>query len=274
MSTSILFGTDGWRAIIAEDYTFENVRLCAQAVADHLRQVNGVHRGLVVAYDTRFGSEHFAEAVAEVAAGNGIQVAFCAASCPTPVASYAVVQRGAAGGVVITASHNPGEWNGFKFKPDYGGSADSEVTQGLEERIRALQAGMDPVKRLPLADAERSGLVSRFDPAPAYFKRLGELIDLDRIRTAGLKIVVDSMHGAGSGYFSRALAGGTTQVIEIRGERNPSFPGMKNPEPIAHNLVPLMERIKAEGADVGLATDGDSDRIGIVDERGVFVNQL
>ena len=274
MATSILFGTDGWRALIAEDYTFDNVRLCAQAVADHLQQLDGAWRGLVVAYDTRFGSEHFAEAVAEVSAANGIPVALCAAPCPTPVASYSVVDRGAAGGVIITASHNPGEWNGFKFKPDYGGSANAEVTEGLEARIRELQAGKDSVKRMRLSEAEAAGLVTRFDPAPAYFKRLAELVDLERIRAAGLTVVVDSMHGAGSGYFRRALEGGSTRAIEIRAERNPAFPGMHNPEPIAHNLVPLVERVKAEGADLGLATDGDSDRIGIVDERGVFVNQL
>lgn len=274
MTTSILFGTDGWRGIIAEDFTFDNVRLCAQSVADHLRQFDGERRGVVVGFDTRFGSERFAEAVAEVVAGNGMPVALCEAPCPTPVASYSVVQRGAAGGVVITASHNPAEWNGFKFKPDYGGSADSKVTLALEAGIRGLQSGKGQIRRLPIAEAENAGLITRFDPAPAYFQRLEELIDLDRIRGAGLKIVVDSMHGAGSGYFKRALAGGSTEVIEIRGERNPAFPDMHNPEPIAHNLAPLIERIQAEHADVGLATDGDSDRIGIVDERGVFVNQL
>jgi alpha-D-glucose phosphate-specific phosphoglucomutase len=273
MATSILFGTDGWRALIAEDYTFDNVRLCAQAVADHLRPLDGTRRGVVVAYDTRFGSEHFAEAVAEVVAANGLPVALCSAPCPTPVASYSVVNRGAAGGVIITASHNPAEWNGFKFKPDYGGSASPEVTEKLEARIRELQAS-GGVQRMSLAQAEAEGRVTRFDPAPAYFERLAELIDLDRIRKAGLSIVVDSMHGAGSGYFRRALEGGSTRVIEIRGERNPAFPGMHNPEPIGHNLEPLIARIQAEKADLGLATDGDADRIGIVDERGVFVNQL
>lgn len=274
MTTDILFGTDGWRAIVAEDYTFDNVRLCAQSVADHLRQFDAETRGLVVAYDTRFSSEHFAAAVAEVVAANGIPVALCSAPCPTPVASYSVVKRGAAGGVIITASHNPGEWNGFKFKPDYGGSADPEVTAALEEGIRKLQQGEGQVRRMSLGEAERQGRVTRFDPAPAYFQRLEELIDLKRIRAAGLNIVVDSMHGAGSGYFRRALEGGTTRVVEIRGERNPAFPGMHNPEPIAHNLAPLIDRLRVERADLGLATDGDADRIGIVDERGVFVNQL
>lgn len=274
MTTRIEFGTDGWRAIIAEDFTFENVRFCAQAAVDHLRPAAVETRGIVVGYDTRYASDRFAEAVAEVAAGNGVPVALTDSPCPTPVASYAVVQRGAAGGVIITASHNSAEWNGFKFKPDYGGSADPEVTEDLEERIRELQSGNGTVHRMPLAEALASGLVARFDPAPAYLARVAELVDLPRIRAAGLKIVIDSMHGAGSGYFRRLLEGGTTEIIEIRGERNPLFPGMHNPEPIGHNLGPLMERVRAEGADIGLATDGDSDRLGIVDERGVFVNQL
>jgi phosphomannomutase len=274
MATSILFGTDGWRALIAEGYTFDNVRLCAQAVADHLQNRDGARRGLVVAYDTRFRSEHFAAAVAEVAAGNGLPVALCANPCPTPVASYSVVDRGAVGGVIITASHNPGEWNGFKFKPDYGGSASPEVTEGLETRIQELQEGRGSVQRMPLQDAEATGLVTRFDPAGPYFRRLEELVDLERIRAAGLSVLVDSMHGAGSGYFKRALEGGATTVREIRAERNPAFPGMHNPEPIGHNLTPLLDEIKSGKVDLGLATDGDADRIGIVDERGVFVNQL
>jgi alpha-D-glucose phosphate-specific phosphoglucomutase len=272
--TRIEFGTDGWRALIAEDYTFENVRVCAQAVADYLRDIGFAERGLIIGYDTRFGSEHFAAAVAEVVAANGVRVGLCSAPAPTPVVSYSVLDRKAGGGVVITASHNPPEWNGFKYKPDYAGSASPEVVAQLEDRIRHIQAADNGVKRVPLAEAEQRGVVERFDPADPYIAQVERLLDLTRLRNAGLKIVVDSMHGAGSGYFKRLLSGGSTEVIEIRSERNPSFPGMHNPEPIARNLQPLIERIRAEGADVGLATDGDADRIGLVDERGVFVNQL
>ncbi|MSQ23457.1 MAG: phosphoglucomutase/phosphomannomutase family protein [Chloroflexi bacterium] len=274
MPAKIEFGTDGWRAIIAEDFSFENVRLCAQAVADHLREFDGERRGLVVGYDTRFGSDRFAEAVAEVAAANGIPVLLSNAPCPTPVASYSVVNRGAAGAVIITASHNPAAWNGFKFKPDFGGSASPEVTEALEGRIRELQSGQGEVRRMSLAEAEKAGQVNRFDPAPPYLARLAQLVDLPRIRSAGLKVAVDSMHGAGSGYFRRLLQGGSTQVTELRAEPNPAFPDMHNPEPIAHNLEPLTEWIAANRTDLGLATDGDSDRIGVVDERGTFVNQL
>lgn len=272
--TTITFGTDGWRGVVAEDFTFANVRVCAQAVMDYLREKGLSSRGLIVGYDTRFASDRFAEAVAEVAAANEVPVALCSSPCPTPVASYAVVDRRAGGGVIITASHNPSEWNGFKFKPDYGGSASPEVTAALEARIRDLQAGAGPVARTPMAEAEASRAVERFDPAPAYLEQLGRLVDLRRLRDAGLRIVVDSMYGAGRGWFRRILEGGRTQVIELRDEINPAFPGMHNPEPIAMNLGPLREAVRRHHAHLGLATDGDADRIGVVDERGDFVNQL
>ncbi len=274
MTASITFGTDGWRALIAEDFTFDNVRLCAQAVSDWVRAQGNADGGLVIAYDTRFASDRFAEAVAEVAAANDVHVAFCEKPCPTPVASYSVVDRHSAGGVVITASHNPAAWNGFKFKPDFGGSAPPEVTRDLEARIRDLQREGVPIPRVDLAEAERSGTVVRFDPFPRYAEQVAKLVDLDRLRQAGLKVVVDSMHGAGSGCFRNLLGGGSTQVTEIRSEINPSFPGMHNPEPIERNLAPLREAVLREHADLGLATDGDADRIGIIDERGGFVNQL
>jgi alpha-D-glucose phosphate-specific phosphoglucomutase len=269
----IEFGTDGWRAIIAEDFTFPNVRICAQAVADYLKSQGLADRGLVVGYDTRFGSDRFAEAVAEVAAGNGVPVALCAAPAPTPVVSYSVLDRKAGGAVIITASHNPSSWNGFKYKPDYAGSAAPEIVAELEERIRMIQEDGD-VRREPLDAALNRGAVERFDPAPPYLAQVERLLDVNRLRNAGITVVVDSMHGAGIGYFRRVLEGGSTRVVEIRDSINPTFPNMHNPEPIGRNLGPLFERIRAEHADVGLATDGDADRIGIIDERGEFVNQL
>jgi alpha-D-glucose phosphate-specific phosphoglucomutase len=269
----IEFGTDGWRAIIAEDFTFPNVRIAAQAVADYLKAEGLADRGLVIGYDTRFASDRFAAAVAEVAAANGVPVALCAAPAPTPVVSYSVLNRQAGGAVIITASHNPAPWNGFKYKPDYAGSAAPEIVANLEDRIRSIQEH-DRVRTEPLDDAIARGAVERFDPAPPYLAQMERLVDVNRLRNAGISVVVDSMHGAGIGYFRRLLEGGSTRVIELRDTVNPSFPGMHNPEPIARNLAPLLERIKSEGADVGLATDGDADRIGIVDERGVFVNQL
>ncbi len=272
MPSRITFGTDGWRAIIAEDYTFDNVRTCAQAMAEYQQATGTAARGLVVGYDTRFASERFADAVAEVLAANGIRVYLSDRAQPTPVASYAILARQAGGAVVITASHNPALYNGFKVKPEYAGSAPPEVVQELERRIEAIQARPNGVKRLPLAEAERQGLVERFDATPDYVAQVERLVDLPALRAAGITIVADAMYGAGSGYFARLLSGGATRVIGIRQERNPAFPGI-NPEPITPNLALLFDTVRQSGAAAGLATDGDADRIGLVDEQGRFINQ-
>ena len=271
--TAIKFGTDGWRALIAEEYTFENVRACAQGVAAYLKQTGAASKGLVVGYDTRFASEDFAAAVAEVVAANGIPVYLCERAAPTPAVSYMVISLKAAGGVVITASHNPGRWNGFKYKPDYGGSASPEVIAELERLIAEGQRA-NATKRMPLAQAEAAGLVQRVDAVPPYLEQLGRLVDIQAIRNAPIKIVVDSMYGAGLGLFTALLAGGKATVEELHGERNPAFPGFDQPEPIAHNLKALSEAVRSRKADVGLATDGDADRLGLMDEQGTFVTQL
>ncbi len=274
MTTRIKFGTDGWRGIIAEDYTFENVRICAKATARYLHDTGMAGRGLVIGYDTRFQSERFAEAVATVAAVEGIKAYLCDRPAPTPTVSFAILDRQAAGAVVITASHNPGIWNGYKYKPEYAGSASPEVIAALEERIAAIQAEGKPVTAMPLQEALDKGLVELFDPEPAYMAQIHKLVDVQAIKDAGLKIVVDPMFGAGIDYFPKLLAGGKTQVIQVNGYRNPIFPGMHNPEPIDHNLNALRAGILEHKADVGLANDGDADRIGVMDERGVFINQL
>lgn len=274
MPSKIRFGTDGWRAVIGEDYTFANVRLCAQSVARYLQESGLASRGLVVGYDTRFASERFARAVAEVVAANGIKTYLCDRFAPTPAISYAILDKRAAGAVVITASHNPEQYNGFKYKSEYAGSASPEVVAGLERGIGELQAGRGQVRVLPFAQAVNQGLVEEFDPRPAYLNQLARLVDLEVIREAGLKVAVDSMYGSGMGYFSILLADGETQVIEMNAERNPLFPGMQNPEPIGRNLGALSEVVRERGTDVGLATDGDADRLGLVDEKGVYVNQL
>ena len=270
---AIKFGTDGWRGIIAEDFTFGNVRLCARGTVDLLKSQDLAERGLVVGYDTRFASDRSAAAVAEVAAANGVRTLLCDRPSPTPAVSFAVVSRGAGGGVAITASHNAAGWNGFKYKPDYGGSASAEVVAELERHIANAGTAGAP-DRVPLADAVESGAVELFDPEPDYLARVAGLVDVKAIRQSGLTVVTDAMHGAGAGYLPRLLEGGTTSVAEIRGEPNPAFPGMAQPEPIEPNLAPLVSAVRDSGADVGLATDGDGDRLGVVDERGRFVTTL
>ncbi len=269
--TPIKFGTDGWRGIIAEDYTFENVRYCAQGLAEYLED-QGLHfHGVVVGYDTRFESEDFAAAVAEVLAGNGIRAYLTDRANPTPVVSLGILSQKAGAGVMITASHNPARYNGFKVRSAYGGAAAPEVLAELEGRIADAQA-QGRIRRVPRRAAESEGLIVLFDPGDAYRRQVGGLVDLEAIRNAGLRVVADAMYGAGAGWLAH-LASGRTTVVEIRGERNPIFPGI-NPEPIPRNLGALFEKVREVGADVGLATDGDADRLGVCDEQGRFVDQL
>lgn len=272
MANPIKFGTDGWRGIIADDFTFDNVRICAQAVADYLRKSRLARRGLVVGYDTRFASEDFAAAAAEVLAGNGIKVHLCLKPTPTPVVSFAVPATRSAGAIVITASHNPGAWNGFKYKSQDGASAPQEVTSQIEENIASLSSGKAHVKSLSLERALRRGVVDRIDPSPVYFEHLSRLVNIEELRCQSLSVLVDAMYGAGSGYFKTMLRGGNLRISEINAERNPSFPGIQ-PEPIGRNLTKLSRLVVARKADIGLATDGDADRIGVVDEHGLFLTQ-
>ena len=268
--TDIRFGTDGWRGVIADDFTFDNVGRCAQGLADYLTTQGIAHKGLVVGYDTRFLSREFAEKVASVAAANGVKVYLAQESAPTPVVSYNVLHLQAAGAAVITASHNPAIWNGFKFKPEYAGSATQEITDQLEMAI----AQAEVVKHVPLAHARDQGTVVDFAPASPYLERVGELVDLEAIRNAGLRVAVDAMFGAGGGYLRKLISGGTTSICEINGSRNPAFPGMAQPEPIAGNLSTLIDMSKRGECDVGLALDGDADRVGVVDEHGRFITTL
>lgn len=270
MPTNIRFGTDGWRAIIAEDFTFANVSRCAQGLAEYLNSQGAAEKGLVIGYDTRFLSREFAETVAGVAAGNGLKVYLSRQAAPTPVMSFNVLHLRAAGAAIITASHNSAIWNGFKFKPEYAGSATQDITDRLEQAI----AGVGEVKSMALEAARDEGLIVAIDPSPPYLERIGDLVDLEAIRNAGLTVLVDAMFGAGGGYIPGLISGGSTTVKEINGHANPAFPGMEQPEPIAHNLTRLTGEISAEGASVGLALDGDADRLGVVDEHGRFITTL
>jgi alpha-D-glucose phosphate-specific phosphoglucomutase len=268
----IKFGTDGWRGAIAATYTFDNVRIVAQATANYLKAQAQHTDGLVVGYDMRFASEFFAAAVAEVIAANGIKVWLCERAAPTPAVSYSILTHRAAGAAVITASHNPWTDNGYKYKPEYAGSADPKTISAIEQQVGEIwETGA--IETMPVEDAVSAGRVEKFDAAPDYLSRLGELIDLDRLRRSSLNIVVDPMYGAGIGYFPSLLSGGTLQLTEINNHRNPFFGGV-NPEPIAVNLGKLMGAVPRSGAHAGVAVDGDADRVGLVDEKGNFINQL
>ena len=248
------------------------MRLCAQGVADYLKQAGLDSRGLIIGYDHRFASEDFASAAAEVVAGNGIKVYLCPRATPTPVVCFGIIAQRAGGAIIITASHNPAAWNGLKFRDENGASASTEVSAELEKHVsHAVATGK--INQTPLAQALEQGLVEYLDLDPIYFEHIARFINLDELRQARLKVVVDPMYGAGVGYFKTLLSGGNIEVVEINGERNPAFPGI-HPEPIASNLAKLSATVKELGADVGLASDGDADRIGIIDENGKFITQL
>lgn len=273
MTPPIKFGTDGWRGVIADDFTFENVRIVAQATAEWLKREKQAGKGVVIGYDTRFLSGSFAGAVAEVMAANEIQTALTSTFVPTPALSWAVRDRGAGGGVMLTASHNPARWNGFKVKPHYGGSAPAEITSAIENAIPAIAAANRTVTT-PLGEAEAAGVVERIDVRPGYLKALSTFVDIEAIQKAGFNVLIDPMFGSAQGWMVRLLQGGATSLRELHGERNPSFPGLRAPEPIAHNLKESMTLIEEGGFDVGLATDGDADRFGLIDEQGHFITQL
>ena len=267
----ITFGTDGWRGMIAEDYTFDNVRRCAQGFASYLIEKGRQGQWVVVGHDKRFDSEYFAAAVAEVLVGNGLKVYLTDGATPTPVIAYSVVNKKACGAVNITASHNPGTDNGFKVRDEHGGAIDPD---GLLKIEACIPDSMDGVKRKKIDQAIAEGSVVKFDPHTPYDIHIQELIDLQPIKDAGLTVMVDSMWGNGAGYFPRLLGGGKTRIIEIHNQRNPIFPEMKRPEPIPPNIDVGLQATLANHADVLLITDGDADRCGIGDENGQFINQL
>jgi len=269
--TTIVFGTDGWRARVADEYTFENVRRCADGVARYVVDRGEQAKGIVIAYDRRFASEHFAAAAAEVLLAHDIPVAFAAHAVPTQMSSYEVVERGAAAGIVITASHNPWTDNGFKVKSPAGSAAGPDILATIEGQI--ARNGGTAIERRPFADAEAAGLVERYDPYEGYEKYLRRTLDLDALKAADVHVLVEPMWGAGAGWISRLLAGGRIRVTEIHQERNPYFGGV-NPEPIRPNVDEALSMLAGGGYDLGLLLDGDADRAGAADERGTFIHQL
>ena len=260
----ITFGTDGWRGVIAREFTFDNLSLVAQATMDWMGREGLADQGLVVGYDRRFLSLEFARRVAEVAAGNGIQVVLSDEVVPTPAVSWALKERGAGAGVMITASHNPPAYNGFKIKENFGGSARPDTTRLLEQIVAYNQEQGRSVRAQTFDEACRRGKIELADLTTGYLRQLGHLVDLQAIRRAAIPAVADPMYGAGSGCFKRLL-----DMDEIHDAVNPSFGG-RAPEPIGENPQELANLVSSGAYRIGLALDGDADRIGAIDETGAF----
>lgn len=267
----IRFGTDGWRAVIAEDYTFNNVRRCAQGFSDYLISQGYQGERVVIGYDKRFHSENFAAACAEVLVANDMRVYLTQEATPTPVISYSVVDKSAVGAINITASHNPPSDNGFKVRNRFGGAI---APDGLKEIEKRIPDTVESIKRIDFSTALSDGRIVTFDPKPAYVEQIRKLIDLEPIKSAGLTVLVDPMWGCGAEWFTQLLSGGKTKVVEIHNSHNPSFPEMVRPEPIPPNVDVGLQETLNYNADVLIITDGDADRLGVGDENGVFIDQL
>ena len=264
--TKIRFGTDGWRGVIADDFTFDSVRRVAQATADYWNSLVGTHRAAIVGYDNRFLSETYAKLVCEVLAANGIKALYPPLAVPTPAVTFAVRDRKLCGAVMITASHNPPQFNGYKLKAHYAGPADPEICAQVEARV-----DRSPVRAMNFDDGVKSGDIEVYDPREAHVAAVKKIIDLKKIRAAKLGIVVDSMYGCGGNLLESLLEKSACRVETIRATRDPLFGGI-NPEPIGKNLGALCEAVKKTRAQIGLATDGDADRLGIVDDKAHYVS--
>ena len=262
----IKFGTDGWRGVIADDFTFANVEVAAQAVADYIRNQGREEEGLAIGYDRRFLSREFAETIAGVSAGNEIKVILSDNPLSTPALSYAVISNKTSAGIIVTASHNPPKFNGIKFKCDFGGSAPSEVTSQIESYL-----GKSKIRKVPLEEGKKKGLIKGKDMTAPYLKNLESYLDLEVIKKGNLRVVYDTMFGVGEDYLQRVLAGSEIEIMPLHAEFNPSFGGI-NPEPIEKNLAPLVKKVKESKADLGLAVDGDADRVGIIDDQGKYLS--
>ncbi len=271
--TQIKFGTDGWRGLIADDFTFDNVRRVAGAIAGYVLKNEDPTRGVIVGYDTRFLSDHAAQAVAEVIVAAGIPVRLANDYVPTPTVSYSVKTLGAAGGVMVTSSHNPWNWNGVKFKAKFGGSATPAIMKSIEEELAAIARPTDSSPTLA-HKTHKNGApakIEQVDLKPAYVEAVSAFADLDLIRRANFKFAIDSMYGSGRGVLPKIFDAHGIRYVAIRQEVNPLFPGI-NPEPIIPHVALLQEIVVKEKCHAGLVTDGDADRIGAVAEDGTFVD--
>jgi len=263
--TEIKFGTDGWRGIIAEDFTFANARTVAEAISRYVVRGEDARKGVIVGYDHRYASDTVARRVAEIISSAGTPVFLTDRPCPTPAVSYLVRQRVAAGGVMVTASHNPYQWNGIKYKASYGSSALPSIVAQIENELQFVEpAGIPP---LPL----RADLIHSVDPRKPYLDALEKLVDWERIRKSNFRFMFDAMHGSAAGLLPELFRRNGIECGEIRGVRDPRFGGA-HPEPIEPHIAPLQQAVRSGKYDVGFASDGDGDRIGAVDRSGAFVN--
>jgi phosphomannomutase len=267
----IKFGTDGWRGRIADDYTFDSVRRCAQGFAHFMGQQGIAEKGVVIGYDKRFLADKFAAAAAEVMAGNGINVWLTEGATPTPTISYSVVDKQAGAGINITASHNPPEDCGFKVRDGGGGAIAPDDLKKIEALI---PEELPAVRSRKLDDARSDGLVTLFNAGPAYVRQINKLIDLQPLRDAGFNVLIDCMWGNGAGWFPSLLSGSKTKVHEVQNQRNPIFPNMVRPEPIPPNVDHGLSIAAELKTDVAIINDGDADRVGFGDENGQFIDQL
>jgi alpha-D-glucose phosphate-specific phosphoglucomutase len=263
--TSIKFGTDGWRGIIAEDFTFANARMVAQAIARYVVRAEDPRQGILIGYDHRYASERIAEALAEVISATGTPVWVADKPCPTPAISLLVRQTKAAGGLVVTASHNPYSWNGIKYKASYGSSALPSIVAQIEQELEEVQS-----KAVPVLPA-RKELIHKLEPSAPYLDTIEKLIDWDKLRNSKFRFVVDPMHGSATGLLATLFRRNGVACQEIRSSRDPRFGGV-HPEPIEPHIHALRKAVLEGKFDAGLAADGDGDRIGAVDRDGNFVN--
>jgi phosphomannomutase len=260
----IVFGTDGWRGVIADDFTYENVRKVVTAIARYVVRCERAERGVLIGYDTRYGSERFARVAAETVAATGTPVWLADDACPSPAISLLVRLRGAAGGILITASHNPYRWNGVKFKASYGSSASPAIVGQIEKELEAVLR--DGVPLLP----PRNDLIHSLNVRAPYLETIERLVDWERLRAAKFRFVVDPMHGSARGLLRELMTRHGIACDEIRGTRDPLFGGV-NPEPIEPHVEALRCAVREGGYDAGLCADGDGDRIGAMDRTGEFI---
>ncbi|MDD5132547.1 MAG: phosphoglucomutase/phosphomannomutase family protein [bacterium] len=268
----IKFGTSGWRGIISDEFTFENVEIVTQAICDYIKQTPDTshRRQVVVGYDTRFFSEKFAEVTAAVIAGNGLQALLSKRDVPTPTIAFEILRRQAAGGINFTASHNPAQYNGIKFSPAWGGPALPETTSIIEKSCQKYLQQPHLVKKMKFTAALKERLILMIDPRPQYLKRLRSIVDLPAIRKARLKIAVDVLYGTGREYLDELLKEAGVKIHLLHNWRDVLFGG-RPPEPSYENIPELVSIVKKEKCHLGLGTDGDADRFGIIDEKGNYI---